>query len=290
MPKQIVVASGSPATGKSTLTAFLAGCLETPSILADCDVESSRLPHLMNATLEEERVYASEKVGLVTPEKCEGCGLCIDACRFDAFVREDGRYCVDAAACEGCCLCALVCPNEAIRMREKERGRLFLSRTASGPLVHGQLELGHENWGSLVATVKNRAHQLAWESGAEVILVDGCAVNGCAFVAATSGARLVLTVADSSPEGLRGLERLLGLTSQAKIPCAVCVNKDGLQPDLSAEIEFACSDRGVPVVGRIPYDPVLAEAGRQGLPLPKTGSSPARKAFSELAARIRDFL
>jgi Pyruvate/2-oxoacid:ferredoxin oxidoreductase delta subunit len=63
----------------------------------------------------------------VLPEKCSGCGLCVDKCAFKAIVMVSspaGEIAgVQADKCMGCGLCSLACPEDAIRLvqvREKE--------------------------------------------------------------------------------------------------------------------------------------------------------------------------
>ena len=49
----------------------------------------------------------------VIHEKCRGCRLCVQACRFDAIERT-GKYSVINDKCTACNLCVPYCPFEAI--------------------------------------------------------------------------------------------------------------------------------------------------------------------------------
>lgn len=52
---------------------------------------------------------------VIEPEKCNGCGLCINVCSCDALMLVDGI--IEVAATEECgwCLqCEIVCPTGAI--------------------------------------------------------------------------------------------------------------------------------------------------------------------------------
>lgn len=54
-----------------------------------------------------------EKIKVV-PEKCIGCGACVDACPFDALGM-DGHVAVeDVSKCTGCGLCMSTCPSDAL--------------------------------------------------------------------------------------------------------------------------------------------------------------------------------
>ena len=50
----------------------------------------------------------------INPEKCEGCGDCVDWCPTGAVALVDGKaVVVNAEACSYCTDCEAVCPNGA---------------------------------------------------------------------------------------------------------------------------------------------------------------------------------
>ena len=52
---------------------------------------------------------------LVNPEKCNGCGLCVSVCRYNALVMVDNVITViETQECDWCTFCEAVCPTEAI--------------------------------------------------------------------------------------------------------------------------------------------------------------------------------
>ena len=52
----------------------------------------------------------------VDPEKCEGCGDCVDVCPTEAITLEDGKAVVNEEECADCGACEPVCPTEAITL------------------------------------------------------------------------------------------------------------------------------------------------------------------------------
>ena len=181
--KEIVVLSGKGGTGKTTVLASFAALAEN-SVLCDCDVDAPNLHLLLVPQAEEAHEFYGLQVAHIDSEACNECGLCVDACRFEAI--DELR--VDPMVCEGCGLCARVCPLDAISMRDTLAGHWYVSNTNYGPLVHARLQAAQENSGKLVMAVRKRARELAQETGAAFILSDGPPGIGCPAISSLSGA------------------------------------------------------------------------------------------------------
>jgi MinD superfamily P-loop ATPase len=60
------------------------------------------------------------------------------------------------------------------------------------------------------------------------------------------------------------MQRVLDLAAHFKVPAMVCINKFDLNVNISDEIEAYAAQKNLPVLGRIPFDPVFTRAMVQG--------------------------
>ena len=258
--------------------------------MADADVDAANLELVLDPTKLEIQDFAGGKAAVVEATECTACGICAEVCRFGAIVSSNGVYGVDGLACEGCAACYYQCPAEAIQMEEQRDGQWFRSDTRFGPLFHAHLFAGQENSGKLVTMVKQQARQQVLDMGAALLLVDGPPGIGCPVIAACSGANLALHVVEPTVSGVHDLERIMATTDHFGVPSLVVVNKADLNPSRSEDIADFCAQRGVEVVGRIPYDTVVTEAMVQGRPVTEHTNGPVTVALTRVWARVRNAL
>ena len=290
--KQLVILSGKGGTGKTTVAAALAhlASQELSIVLADADVDAANLELVLDPTKQEEHGFMGGQLAVINPEKCIACGICADVCRFDAVIPGDAAYRVDSLACEGCASCFYQCPEEAVRMEEQQAGLWFRSDTRFGPLFHAHLFAGQENSGKLVTLVKQQARLRGLDTGAALVVVDGPPGIGCPVISASAGMDLALHVVEPTVSGVHDLERIMGTTDHFGLPSLVLINKADLNPARAEEIVAFCADRGVEVVGRIPYDDVVTEAMVQGRPVTDYTGGPVTEALKEMWSRTRDLI
>lgn len=287
--KQLVVLSGKGGAGKTTVAAALTHLAsgEATVVLADADVDASNLELLLAPTVQEEHPFMAGHLARIDNSLCEQCGACRDACRFDAIDYSDG-FRIDDSACEGCAACMFVCPIGSISMEPVQAGKWFRSETRFGPLFHAHLFAGRENSGKLVTEVKNKACELARESAASLVLIDGPPGIGCPVISAISGTNLALLVAEPTISGEHDLERVLGVAEHFRVPAVAVINKADLNPARANAIESFCEGRNVSVLGRLPYDPVVDESIVQGVPLTEFGSGEMAGNLQQVWSRLRD--
>lgn len=281
--KQLVVLSGKGGTGKTSLSAAFAHLAhERPAslqaVLADADVDAANLELVLQPRRLEEHDFYGGAVAVIDESLCEACGICEQACRFEAILPRTGDegYSVDPIACDGCAACVYQCPSDAIHMQDQLAGRWFHSQSRYGPLLHAELRPAQENSGKLVTLVKQRARLLGLDSGAELVIVDGPPGIGCPVISAAAGADLALIVTEPTAAGIHDMARVLEMTAHFRLPALVCINKADIYPQGSAQIESYCRTRDIQMIGHIPFDLSVSEAMVQAEPV--TASMPAAPA------------
>jgi MinD superfamily P-loop ATPase len=267
--------------------------LARDAVLADCDVDAADLHLVLQPEIQREEPFFSGREARPDPAECIACGTCADTCRYDAIVltaEPDPVARVLPYRCEGCGVCVRVCPSQAIAFPERRCGTWFQSRTRHGPLVHARLDVAAENSGKLVTHVRSEARRVAAESRRTLVIADGPPGVGCPVIAAVGGADLLLAVTEPTAAGRHDLARVLDLAAHFGVPAAVCVNKFDLYPALADDIAATCRERDVPVLGRVPYDPLVTAAQIAGTSVVEQGSGPAADAIAALwrllAARL----
>jgi len=273
--KQLVILSGKGGTGKTSVAAAFAHlACEGPSplraVLADADVDAANLELVLRPQRLETHDFTGGSVAVIDPERCQGCGVCEQVCRFDAILPPEPvrHVCtVDPIACDGCAACVYQCPEQAIRMEAQIAGRWYRSESRYGPLFHADLYPAQENSGKLVTLVKQNARLCALDGNYPIIIVDGPPGIGCPVISAAAGASLALIVAEPTVAGIHDLKRVLQTTMHFRIPALVVVNKADIYPQGAAEIEAVCAELGVELIGQIPFDPTVTEAMLNGEPV-----------------------
>jgi MinD superfamily P-loop ATPase len=275
--KQIAIVSGKGGTGKTSIIASLAALARGRAVYADCDVDAPDLHLILQPDIKERREFFGIKRAFIDGSKCTRCGSCQDACRFAAIA----DFQVNPALCEGCGVCKLVCPAEAVEMREGLAGYAYISDTRFGPLVHAELFPGEEASGKLVAMVREMARILAASRKLDLVLIDGSPGIGCPVIAALTGVDMALVVTEPTITGERDLERILDVAGHFGINTAVCINKYDLNPEAAQHIEVLCQERAVMVAGRLPFHPSVVEAMVLGRSVVELGG-PVADAISEM--------
>jgi len=259
--KQLLILSGKGGTGKTTLAgAFIK--LADARAFADCDVDAPNLHLTVHLTSDPQRsdFYGLDKA-VLDLEKCTGCGVCRDNCRFDAITKRDDKYSVDPYSCEGCSLCEVLCPARAIFMEPHVSGELMLHKNHK-VFSTAQLKMGSGNSGKLVTEVKKRLQKET--DNVDLAVIDGSPGIGCPVIASLSGVDMVLIVAEPSLSGISDMKRIITTAGIFHMKIAVCVNKYDTNPENTKKIEDLCREEKIPFTGRIPFDREAVRAVNTG--------------------------
>lgn len=262
--KEMVIISGKGGTGKTVLAASIAA-LAKNKVMGDCDVDASNLHLLLHPEIKERHDFYAGVVPVLDATKCTNCGICQEACRFDAIKTIDNQTVIELVSCEGCGLCARICPVQAIDMRENMCGEWYISETKYGPMVHARLGIAEENSGVLVTLVRKNALKVAEKNNLELIIIDGPPGIGCPLIATLTGAHLAVIVTEPTLAGIHDLERVVKVTQHFGVKAVVIINKFDLNLENSNKITTWCKGNDIEVIGNIPFDNIITEALVKGL-------------------------
>jgi MinD superfamily P-loop ATPase len=281
--KELIVISGKGGTGKTSLLGAFAS-LASNKVLCDADVDAADLYLILEPEIRKRQDFQEGHRAVIDPDRCTECGLCRDLCRFHAISPD---FKVDPIECEGCGVCVYFCPVEAIDFPIKTCGELFISETRCGPMVHARLGIAEDNSGKLVTLTRKEARELAKNRGLGLILTDGPPGLACPVIASIAGATAVLIVTEPTISGHHDMDRVVELANHFEIPASICVNKYDLNPDMTGVIEQYAKERGLPVLGRIPFDPIFTKAMVQNQTVIEyDGRSQAAQALTDIWEKV----
>lgn len=290
--KELVVISGKGGTGKTSITAAFAALAQN-AVLADCDVDAADLHLVLEPRIMETQDFVGGKRARINAAACDGCGTCLEVCRFDAVTRTqgadaEGPFRIDAIACEGCGVCAAFCPRRAIAFEDCVNGRWFVSKTRFGPMVHAELGIAEENSGKLVSLIRREARRIGESQGKDLLIVDGSPGIGCPVIASITGADAVLIVTEPTLSGRHDLGRVAQLAANLRAPAMVCINKADLNPEIARDIERDAQKRGIAVAGRIRYTDAFTKAQMKKRSIVECDDGPAAEDTRNLWSKVND--
>ena len=259
--KEIIVISGKGGTGKTSITVAFSAIAEN-FVLCDADVDAPDLHLILKPQIFHKEKFLGGSQAEIIEEKCIECGTCLDLCRFDAITKD---FKVDEFSCEGCGVCVDNCPAEAISFDPKICGEWYISNTRFCTLVHAALGIAEENSGKLVSLIKGKAREVAEKNDLDLVLTDGSPGVGCPVIASISGASGIVIVSEPTVSGLHDMERVAELANHFKIPAYLCVNKYDLNIKKTELIEKRAMEKGIKVLGRIPFDKIFVDSVTKGI-------------------------
>ncbi len=281
--KEMVVISGKGGTGKTSLTASFAALAENP-VISDCDVDAADLHLITEPEVLNKGFFTGGVSAEIIQDKCTGCGKCMNACRFNAIEKTDGRYHIDPFECEGCGVCNLVCQDDAIKIEDAINGEWYTSNTRLGVMSHAKLGLAEENTGRLVTVVRNKASEITTDQ--KEMMIDGAPGTGCPVIASLSGVDYALVVTEPTVSGIHDMKRVIDVADHFGVKTGILVNKSDLNQDKTNEIKKIAEERQIEIMGELPYDSGFTDAQMKKLSIVEYQDNDTTKKLKKIWKKI----
>ncbi len=257
---KIAIASGKGGTGKTSLAVNIAALLAEirEVVLVDMDVEepNSGVFFDLNGS---ETVLREKLIPSWDNKKCIPCGICQEACNFNAIVRIMDEIIVMPQLCHSCHACSLLCPESALPMKGRPMGEVRSTKNGNIRLIENRLNVGEEQAVPLIARSLEQLDKDYTKN--TVIIMDSPPGASCPVIEVALGADLVILVAEPTPFGLNDLRIAVETMKKLDRKLVVVINREGMGDQ---GIEKYCREESIPLLARVPYSRKAAEHYARG--------------------------
>ncbi len=249
---KIVVLSGKGGAGKTLVAVNLAAAARARYV--DADVEEPN-GHLFLPAPELAIDPVEVLVPVVDQDRCTACRVCVDFCRFNALAMIGDRVAVFEQVCASCGGCSVLCPEGAITEKRRLIGHVQQGvsdgvETRTGVMLPG-----------VVSGVAILNRLLADLPDDDLSVIDGPPGASCLAVEAARAADFCVLVAEPTLFGVHNLRLVRELLRAVGRPGGLLINK-ALDDD--TRLEQVAAELGLPVLGRLSYDPKIARLTSEG--------------------------
>ncbi|AKC62986.1 iron-sulfur binding protein [Clostridium sporogenes] len=279
----LVVLSGKGGTGKTTIATALSE-LYNDVVRVDCDVDASNFYMFYKGKDIEKSNFIGGKKATIDKERCIECGKCKTVCKFDAIE----NFKIDPFLCEGCGTCTLICPQNAIKLEEEKTAETFITELDKGLISRAEMEVGSDGSGKLVTDLRKKAK--IFNKDDKLTIIDGSPGIGCAVIASITGSDAILIVTEPTASGLEDSKRVIALCGHFGILPMVCVNKYDINKEMTVDIENFINEKGIKLVGKIPYDNTVMKSINDLKPITYYKESIANKAIEHMWKNIKQII
>lgn len=252
---KIAVLSGKGGTGK-TLVAVNLAAVAKYSIYADCDVEEPN-GHLFFKPTQIESEKICIKLPVVQEELCDGCKKCVEFCKFNALAYVNKKLLLFDDVCHSCGGCLLVCPQKALKEREKIVGEIQNGFSQGVEVITGMLNTGEASGIPIINKIFAKI-----KSKNKVTFVDCPPGSACIVMESIKDSDYCILVAEPTLFGVHNLSMVYELVKLFEKPCGVILNKciGGENPS-----EEFCKENNIKILGSISYDKELGTLNSNAL-------------------------
>jgi MinD superfamily P-loop ATPase len=250
---KIAVLSGKGGTGKTFVSVNLAE-VQGHGTYVDCDVEEPN-GHLFFQPVWLETDYISRKLPVIDADKCNGCRICTDFCKFNALAYIANQVLVFEEVCHSCGGCFLFCPQGAISEKDKEVGKVQYGKSLTTTVYTGTMLTKEISGIAVIDALLSKIKDI------ENVVIDCPPGSACSVMESIKDAHYCVLVAEPTIFGSHNLAMVHELVELYKKPYGVVLNKciDGENPS-----KAYCIENGIPVLMEIPYDEKLGRYQSEG--------------------------
>ncbi len=96
---------------------YIAGMIQGPKDIPETVAQASGAASKAIGLVSSPELEHDPTVVRVDKELCDGCGICVDECPFDALKLTSNTVNVNDALCNGCGICTVSCPKDALQIK-----------------------------------------------------------------------------------------------------------------------------------------------------------------------------
>ncbi len=254
-PLIVAVLSGKGGAGKTLVSVNLAAAVDE-AVYLDCDVEEPN-GHLFFKPEEAKKESVAVKIPKIDRDRCTGCRKCVEFCAFHALAFVGDHPILFDEVCHSCGGCVLLCPAGAIQEENMAMGTVSSGRSGGVDVFTGRLNIGEA---SGIPVIKRLLGKIP-SGGKRPVFIDCPPGSACAVMESIKDADFCVLVAEPTVFGAHNLAMVTELVTLFHKPFGAVLNKcqKGENPS-----EAFCLKHQIPIVGRIPFDPVLGALSSEG--------------------------